>query len=106
MAEKLPTRSASTSCRRPHLHGDWHRGRPGIVESMDDAEITAALERAHVARAAYAELLSRARTPQPGDLGSDDLARLRELKSELYAAEAALARLKRARETTHPSHLL
>ncbi len=73
---------------------------------MDDGEITAALQRAHVARAAYAELLGRARSPQPGDLGSGDLARLKELKSELYEAEADLTRLKRERETAHPSHLL
>ena len=73
---------------------------------MDDTEITAALQRAHVAGAAYAELLSRSRSPQPGELGSDDLARLRELKSELYTAEADVARLKRERETAHPSHLL
>ena len=73
---------------------------------MDDTEITAALRRAHKARAAYAELLSQARSPQPGALTSDDLARLRELKSELYEAESALARLKRERGTAHPSHLL
>ncbi len=73
---------------------------------MDDTEITASLQRAHVARVAYAELLSRARSPQPGALGSDDLARPRELKSELYEAEAALARRKRQSETAHPSNLL
>ena len=72
---------------------------------MDDSVITAALQRAHVARAAYAELLSRARAPLPGALERDDLARLRELKSELYEAEAVLARMKRERATGHPSQL-
>jgi hypothetical protein len=61
-----------------------------------DREVEEAREKARLARAAYEEALGT----------QADVARIKELKTELYDAEAELVRVKRAQESAPPGHLL
>ncbi len=66
----------------------------------EDREISFAMQRIRIARAAFDAMLRR--KPMTGE----DRVQMNDLKAELYKAERELARLKRARETAPASHLL
>jgi hypothetical protein len=62
----------------------------------DPTDVERAREKVRLVRAAYEEALHL----------QADLARTKKLKAELYDAEAELVRVKRARESAPPGHLL